>query len=231
MRMRRKRNLEPRLEACSDILAARGVPMKDLKKAAEEYRALFDYQTLFGNANPVRLEIGCGNGGFVAEAAKREPEVNFLAVEIISNVIVTAMERIKMENIQNVRFLNIPAEVLPCFVPEKSIETVYLNFSTPLPGSTHARQRLTSPRFLAIYEKLLSPEGTLIQKTDSEDFFDYSIEQLLTHGFAVEDVTRDLHNSDAAKDNIVTEYERQFVGQGKPIFRLIARLNHKEENV
>ena len=195
MRMRRKRNLEPRLEACSDILAARGVPMKDLKKAAEEYRALFDYQTLFGNANPVRLEIGCGNGGFVAEAAKREPEVNFLAVEIISNVIVTAMERIKKENIQNVRFLNIPAEVLPCFVPEKSIETVYLNFSTPLPG------------------------------------FDYSIEQLLTHGFAVEDVTRDLHNSDAAKDNIVTEYERQFVGQGKPIFRLIARLNHKEENV
>ena len=60
MRMRRKRNLETRLEACSDILAARGVPMKDLKKAAEEYRALFDYQTLFGNANPVRLEIGCG---------------------------------------------------------------------------------------------------------------------------------------------------------------------------
>ena len=202
MRMRRKRNLEPRLEACSDILAARGVPMKDLKKAAEEYRALFDYQTLFGNANPVRLEIGCGNGGFVAEAAKREPEVNFLAVEIISNVIVTAMERIRKENIQNVRFLNIPAEVLPCFVPEKSIETVYLNFSTPL-----------------------------LQKTDSEDFFDYSIEQLLTHGFAVEDVTRDLHNSDAAKDNIVTEYERQFVGQGKPIFRLIARLNHKEENI
>ena len=71
MRMRRKRNLEPRLEACSDILAARGVPMKDLKPAAEEYRALFDYEELFGNRNPVRLEIGCGNGGFVSEAARR----------------------------------------------------------------------------------------------------------------------------------------------------------------
>ena len=229
MRMRRKRNLEPRLEACSDILAARGVPMKDLKKAAEEYRALFDYEELFGNQNPVRLEIGCGNGGFVSEAARREPDVNFLAVEIISNVIVTAMERIKKENVQNVRFLNIPAEVLPCFVPRKSVECIYLNFSTPLPGSTHARQRLTSPRFLAIYRGLLKDGGTIVQKTDSEDFFDYSIEQLLLNGFAVEDVTRDLHNSDAAKDNIVTEYERQFAGQGKPIFRLIARLDHKEE--
>ena len=231
MRMRRKRNLEPRLEACSDILAARGVPMKDLKQAAAEYRALFDLEALFGNKNPVELEIGCGNGGFVAEAAMRAPNVNFLAVEIISNVIVTAMERIKREKIENVRFLNIPAEVLPCFVPERSIRTIYLNFSTPLPGSTHARQRLTSPRFLDIYRKLLAPEGPLVQKTDSEDFCDYSIEQLLTHGFAVEEVTRDLHNSEAAKDNIVTEYERQFVGQGKPIFRLIARLNHKEEKV
>ena len=231
MRMRRKRNLEPRLEACSDILAARGVPMKDLKQAAAEYRALFDLEALFGNKDPVELEIGCGNGGFIAEAAMRAPNVNFLAVEIISNVIVTAMERIKREKIENVRFLNIPAEVLPCFVPERSIRTIYLNFSTPLPGSTHARQRLTSPRFLDIYRKLLAPEGTLVQKTDSEDFFDYSIEQLLTHGFAVEEVTRDLHNSEAAKDNIVTEYERQFVGQGKPIFRLIARLNHKEEKV
>ena len=231
MRMRRKRNLEPRLEACSDILAARGVPMKDLKQAAAEYRALFDLEALFGNKDPVELEIGCGNGGFIAEAAMRAPNVNFLAVEIISNVIVTAMERIKREKIENVRFLNIPAEVLPCFVPEGSIRTIYLNFSTPLPGSTHARQRLTSPRFLDIYRKLLAPEGTLVQKTDSEDFFDYSIEQLLTHGFAVEEVTRDLHNSEAAKDNIVTEYERQFVGQGKPIFRLIARLNHKEEKV
>ena len=163
MRMRRKRNLEPRLEACSDILAARGVPMKDLKKAAEEYRALFDYEELFGNRNPVKLEIGCGNGGFVSEAARREPGVNFLAVEIISNVIVTAMERIKKENVKNVRFLNIPAEVLPCFVPGKSVECIYLNFSTPLPGSTHARQRLTSPRFLAIYRGLLKDGGTIVQ--------------------------------------------------------------------
>ena len=108
MRMGRKRNLERRLEACSDIVAARGVPMKDLKKAAEEYRALFDYNALFGNQNPVKLEIGCGNGGFISEAARREPDVNFLAVEIISTVIVTAMERITKENVQNVRFLTIP---------------------------------------------------------------------------------------------------------------------------
>ncbi len=222
MRMRKKRNLEPRMAACAEILLARGKPCKNLKEAAENYRAVLDMGTVFGNDGPVELEIGCGNGAFIAELARRNPHVNFLALEVCTNVILTAMERTLREGIPNVRFLNIPAEIAECYLAEGSVRAIYLNFSTPLPGSTHERQRLTSPRFLRIYAKLLAQGGKIVQKTDSAPFFDYSLAQFGANGFEVREVTRDLHASEWAAENIVTEYEANFMAQGKPICRLVA---------
>ena len=224
MRMRRKRNLEPRMEACGAILVARGKPCKNLKEAAENYRFLIDYSALFGRTAPVELEVGCGNGAFVAELAKRRSGCDFLAVEVCTNVILTAMERVIEEGIPNVKFLNIAAEILPCYIPEGSIDRIYLNFSTPLPEAGREKQRLTSDRFLAIYKKLLKPGGEIIQKTDSEPFFDYSLAKFQENGFAVKDVTRDLHNSPYAAENIVTEYEANFSAKGLPIYRAVAVL-------
>lgn len=224
MRMRRKRNLEPRMEACGAILVARGKPCKNLKEAAENYRFLIDYSALFGRTAPVELEVGCGNGAFVAELAKRRSGCDFLAVEVCTNVILTAMERVMEEGIPNVKFLNIAAEILPCYIPEGSIDRIYLNFSTPLPEAGREKQRLTSDRFLAIYKKLLKPGGEIIQKTDSEPFFDYSLAKFQENGFAVKEVTRDLHNSPYAAENIVTEYEANFSAKGLPIYRAVAVL-------
>lgn len=224
MRMRRKRNLEPRMEACGAILVARGKPCKNLKEAAENYRFLIDYSALFGRTAPVELEVGCGNGAFVAELAKRRRRCDFLAVEVCTNVILTAMERVMEEGIPNVKFLNIAAEILPCYIPEGSIDRIYLNFSTPLPEAGREKQRLTSDRFLAIYKKLLKPGGEIIQKTDSEPFFDYSLAKFQENGFAVKEVTRDLHNSPYAAENIVTEYEANFSAKGLPIYRAVAVL-------
>ncbi len=223
MRMRRKRNLEPRMEACADVLLCRGKPCKNLKEAAETFRALLDYRKIFGNDAPVELEVGCGNGGFLLEKAAREPNVNFLAVELCTNVILTAMERTRAVGLRNVRFLNIPAEILECYIPEHSIRTIYLNFSTPLPEKSREKQRLTSMRFLAIYRKLLMAGGTIEQKTDSADFFEYSLARYEEAGFAVGEVTHDLHNSPYAESNIVTEYEAAFAAKGMPIFRAVAR--------
>lgn len=222
MRMRKKRNLEPRMAACEELLLVRGKPCKNLKEAAENYRALFDYEAVFQNSNPVHLEIGCGNGGFVLEMAKRNPNVNFLAVEICSNVIITAMERVKEAKLHNVRFLNIAAEILPCYLKAESIATVYLNFSTPLPEKSREKQRLTSPRFLKIYHDLLENCGKVIQKTDSEAFFDYSVQQFQENAFRIERLTRDLHQSEYAADNVETEYEKNFASKGLPIFALTA---------
>ena len=222
MRMRRKRNLEPRMEACADLLIARGKPCKNLKEAAENYRAPIDYLAVFGNGRPVELEVGCGNGGFIAEKAKRDPQTNFLAVELCSNVILTAMEKAAAEGIANVRFLNVPAEILGCYIPEGSVRKIYLNFSPPLPEKSRERQRLTSPRFLKIYRGLLAEGGRIEQKTDSEPFFEYSLEQYAENGFSVAEITRDLHRSALAAENIVTEYEAGFAARGLPIYRAVA---------
>lgn len=222
MRMRRKRNLEPRMAACADILLARGKPCRNLKEAAETFRAPVDYAAVFQRDGAVELEVGCGNGGFIAALARREPNKNFLAVELCTNVVLTAMERIRKEGIPNVRFLNIPAEILQCYIPPHSVERIYLNFSTPLPEAGREKQRLTSDRFLAIYKALLKEGGEIVQKTDSVPFFEYSMRKLRENAFVVQDVTYDLHASEYAAENIVTEYEHNFSQKGIPICRLRA---------
>ena len=220
--MRRKRHLEERLAACGDLLLVRGAPCLNLKEAEQNFRALINFKEVFGNDNPVELEVGCGNGGFIKELAMQRRDTNFLCVEICENVILTAMERIQKEGISNVRFLRIPAEILRCYLPENSVEKIYLNFSTPLPEHSREKQRLTSSRFLKIYDALLKSGGKILQKTDSEEFFDYSVGELRRFGFEIDFTTRDLHHSEYAKDNIITEYERGFLEQGKRIFALSA---------
>ncbi len=222
MRMRRKRHLEERLEKCDEVLLARDYLNKDTLKAIEEKRSILNYREIFGNDNPVHVELGCGLGGFCIELAKRNPNINILAVEKISNVILTALENAQRENLPNLKFLNIPVECLEIYIPENSVERIYLNFSTPLPKKGYEKQRLTHSRFLKIYSKLLKDNCEVHQKTDSMHFFEYSLEQFSSNGFALKNISLDLHNSDFASENIVTEYEYSFSSKGMPIYRLEA---------
>ncbi len=223
MRMRKKRNFEARMEACGDLLLAKGANgILNMKEAAENYRNLIDFSAAFGNENPVALEIGCGKGGFVIQLAKTAPEVNYLALEKMSNVILTPMEAVKKEGVENVRFLNIRAECLPCYIPENSLDVIYLNFSTPLPKLGYATQRLTHRNFLEKYKKFLKKGGCVLQKTDDRDFFDFSLEEFQACGFKLEEVTYNLHEKGNPEWNIVTEYEQKWVERGLPIHRLKA---------
>ena len=225
MRMRKKRNFDVRMEACGDLLVAKGANgILNMKEAAENYRALVDFSAAFGNDNPIALEIGCGKGGFVFALAQREPNKNFLALEKMSNVILTPLEAVKEAGIENIRFLNIRAECLPCYIPEGSLEEIYLNFSTPLPKLGYATQRLTHANFLSVYKKLLKKGGRVIQKTDDCDFFEFSIEQFKACGFALQNITYNLHENGNPHWNIVTEYEQKWVERGLPIHRLEAVL-------
>ncbi len=223
MRMRKKRNFEARMEARSDLLVARGTNgILNMKEAAENFRALIDFEAAFGNNNPVALEIGCGKGGFVIAMAKKYPSVNFLALEKMSNVILTPLEEVAKQGVENVRFLNIRAECLPCYIPEKSLDIIYLNFSTPLPKLGYATQRLTHRNFLEVYKKLLKDGGRIIQKTDDKDFFEFSLEEYKACGFALENLTYDLHENGNPEWNIVTEYEQKWIERGLPIHRVEA---------
>ena len=121
MRMRRKKNLESRLAECKDILFEIYSEDKNFSTAIEN-KTYFDYKALFGNSNPVHMEIGCGKGQFVCEIAKRNPEINYIAVEKSANVIVQACEKAIEAGLKNVYFIHGGAEYLPCFIPEASIE-------------------------------------------------------------------------------------------------------------
>lgn len=223
MRMRRKRNFEERMTACDDLLLARGANgILNMKEAAENYRALVDFEKTFGNTNPVALEIGCGKGGFVIALAKENPQVNYVALEKMSNVILTPLEAVKELALTNVRFLNVRAECLPCYIPENSLDCIYLNFSTPLPKLGYASQRLTHRNFLEKYKKLLKKGGRIIQKTDDRDFFDFSLEEYTACGFKLENVSYNLHEHGNPEWNIVTEYEQKWVERGLPIHRVEA---------
>ena len=225
MRMRNKRNFEALIEPCEDLLLAQGANgILNMKEAAENYRALVDFSAAFGNEQPVALEIGCGKGGFVIALAQQNPNVNYLALEKMSNVILTPMEEVKKQGVENVRFLNIRAECLPCYIPEGSLDCIYLNFSTPLPKLGYATQRLTHRNFLEVYKKLLKKGGRILQKTDDREFFDFSLEEYRACGFARENVTYNLHENGNPEWNIVTEYEQKWVERGLPIHRVEAVL-------
>ena len=223
MRMRKKRNFEARMQAHSHLLLAQGTNgILNMKEAAENFRALIDFQAAFGNNLPVALEIGCGKGGFVIALAKEQPNQNYLALEKMSNVILTPMEEVKKQGVENVRFLNIRAECLPCYIPEGSLDAIYLNFSTPLPKLGYATQRLTHRNFLEVYKKLLKKGGKILQKTDDRDFFEFSLEEYRACGFALQNVTYNLHENGNPDWNIVTEYEQKWVDRGLPIHRVEA---------
>lgn len=220
--MRRKNNLDERLKACGDVITVADLSDKNMLRAAavKEY---LDFKKIFGNSNPVRLEIGCGKGKFVCETAKMNPSINFVACEKISNVIIDACERAKAEGIKNIYFLNCAAEVLEKYFSPRSAEMIYLNFSNPLPKEGCKKQRLTHPRFLEIYKNILRDGGLLAQKTDDRDFYLFSLESLRETGFEIKEACENLA-ANPAEGDVETEHEKQFKLQGKRIFRIVAEV-------
>lgn len=222
MRPRKIRNLTSRRENCSDLRIPYTLESFDFR-TDEENEKFFDLDEIFGRSAPIVMEIGCGKGQFVCEYAKRNPDKNIIAIECVPTVLVEACELIKENNISNIRFLEMKAEYLPLFMREKTVSEIYLNFSTPFPKSRHESHRLTSKLFLDIYKKLLVDDGFIAQKTDSQGFFEYSLESFSQNGFVLSNISLNLHNSDF-EGNIVTEYESKFVSQGLPIYRLEAKM-------
>lgn len=180
----------------------------------------------FAKEQPLYLEIGCGKGRFAIEYAKQHPEINVLAVEKTANVLVTACEAAMTERLTNLYFIKCGAEYLERYLNPGTVSRIFLNFSCPYPKKSYANHRLTHKGFLEIYKRLMAPEAEIFQKTDNMQLFEFSVEQLSQSGFALKNISLDLHssNSDAAKENIMTEYEQRFVGLGQPIYRLEAYL-------
>ncbi len=220
MRDRRKKYLAERLEACADVLFSPDYDDRNFSTAVlkPEY---IDLEAYFGNRNPLMLEIGCGKGAFICEIAKRLPDVNFIAVEKVGNVLVMACEKAKREGLRNILFMKTDARMLPKYLPDHCVWRIFLNFSCPYPKHRDVNRRLTYDAFFPIYDRLLTEDGDIHQKTDNMHFFEYSLAQYPKNGYLIDNISLDLHHSDF-EGNIVTEYEQRFSQLG-PIYRLEAR--------
>ncbi len=203
MRMRKKKHGAERISACGDYI------ITDPAQIAEF---------------PIELEIGCGKGSFILGMAKRHPDNRFIAMERVSDVLLLAAEKIKSEEIGNVKFIIGDARNLREYFPAASVKRIYLNFSDPWPKKGYAKRRLTYRTFLELYKEILLPDGEIAFKTDNRDLFDFSLEEFAACGFKLKELTYDLHNSEYNENNIVTEYEKNFSDKGFSINRVVAYL-------
>lgn len=186
------------------------------------------WHTIFGNSNPIHIEIGMGKGQFIRGMALQNPTINFIGVEYYDSVLVRALDKFIEEKIPNVRLLRLDGEHLPnCFEPHE-LSRIYLNFSDPWPKVRHSKRRLTHDRFLSIYQDLLTAKGDVWFKTDNRQLFQFSLVSMNNFGMIFEDVSLNLHEEEPA-DNIRTEYEQNWSDRGFPIYRIEARFNRKSE--
>ncbi|MBQ8248860.1 MAG: tRNA (guanosine(46)-N7)-methyltransferase TrmB [Clostridia bacterium] len=212
MRMRKKKHGAERISACSDIIIQNQVINTE------------NVSEIFGNdtKRPLWLEIGCGKGAFVCGLAGKNPDVNLIALERIADVAMLAMEKCKAAELTNVRFIVGDVAKLWDIFEDGVIDRIYLNFSDPWPKAGHAKRRLTHRNFLNQYRRILKPDGAIFFKTDNRGLFDFSLEEMRESGFRLENITYDLHNSEWAENNIMTEYEKNFSEKGFSINRVEA---------
>ena len=182
------------------------------------------WKEVFGNSGPLHLEIGTGKGRFIMQLAQEHPEINYIGIEKYSSVLLRCLEKQEELQLQNLFFIRGDAELINTYFAEGEIEKIYLNFSDPWPKDRHARRRLTSGEFLARYDSFLAPSGHIEFKTDNQDLFTFSLEEIeCSDVWHLDASTRDLHNDPVmSRGNIMTEYEEKFSGMGNPICKLIA---------
>jgi tRNA (guanine-N7-)-methyltransferase len=177
----------------------------------------------FQNDNPINIEIGMGKGRFIMDMARLNPHINYVGIEKFSSVLIRAIEKQTELELPNLTFIRMDAEYITDVFEKGEVDYIYLNFSDPWPKDRHAKRRLTSKEFLRRYEQILSETGGVTFKTDNRPLFDFSLEQVEEAGWILENKTFDLHNSEYAEGNVMTEYEERFSAMGNPICRLVSK--------
>ncbi len=190
------------------------------------------WREVFGNDNPLYLEIGMGKGRFITELAQRYPDRNYVGIEKYSSVLLRALEkRSENEQLTNLLFLRMEAEDLTDVFGENEVAGIYLNFSDPWPKDRHAKRRLPSREFLARYDRVLVPDGRVEFKTDNRTLFDFALEEAEAAGWTAQQCTFDLHHDERMmQGNIMTEYEERFSSQGNPICKVVLGREWKAES-
>ncbi|MBQ9743216.1 MAG: tRNA (guanosine(46)-N7)-methyltransferase TrmB [Ruminococcus sp.] len=207
MRIRKKKWAQPELDACQFFI-----------QNPTQYKG--KWKDFFGSGNPIELEVGCGKGTFVAHKALQNPDTDFIAVDIKSDMLGVGRRnivRLFEENNRECKNVALTAynvdKITEIIGPADGISRIYINFCNPWPRGKHNKRRLTHPTKLRQYIEILPVGGEIRFKTDNDELFDDSLEYFAECGFEITYMTRDLHHSDIT-DNIVTEHEKMFSDEG-----------------
>lgn len=177
------------------------------------------WSRLFGNNNPIYIEIGMGKGNFIIENAKRYKDINFIGIEKFDSVIVRAILKSNDLELDNLKIVRMDARMLDSIFSNE-IDLIYLNFSDPWPKDRHSKRRLTSRNFLLVYDKIFKDDGRIIMKTDNVGLFNYSVDSLRQYGYDILECDNNFNS--LSEDNIMTEYEEKFYCKGVKINRFVA---------
>ena len=176
----------------------------------------------FQEPHPLTLEVGCGKGEYTVGLAQRHSGRNFLGLDIKGERIWRGSSRAAEIGLTNVGFVRMRAEDLAAQFGPGELSEIWITFPDPRPRDRDIKRRLTSPRFLGLYEQLLIPGGLLHLKTDNENLFEYTLEILAARlGATIERVTRDLYAETAFEfieaQAIQTNFEGKYRSVGVPI--------------
>jgi tRNA (guanine-N7-)-methyltransferase len=182
------------------------------------------WRTYFPQPQPLIVEIGAGTADLSVELARCHPERNVVAVDVKSDRLYTGAKLALAEKLANVAFVRAQLRQMDQLFAPGSINELWITFPDPFPRDKQAKHRLLHPTFLKIYRKLLTANGTLHFKTDNRALFLWSLEQLVTQGWHVQELSFDLHESELSDEyKITTRFERRFLAQATPINYVTAR--------
>ncbi len=167
------------------------------------------WHELFGNDNPIHIEVGSGKGAFITGMAQQNPDINYIGIDIQLSVLSYALDKVLASGAENVKLLRVDGSALTNYFEDGEVDMMYLNFSDPWPKSRHEKRRLTYKTFLDTYKQILPENGEIHFKTDNRGLFEYSLASFSQYGMVLNKVWLDLHASDY-EGNVMTEYERKF---------------------
>ncbi len=185
---------------------------------------------VFNNNQPLILELGCGKGEYTVGLAKRNPQNNYIGVDIKGARIWRGAKTINDENILNAAFLRTHIDQLAAFFDTNEIAEIWITFPDPQPQLSRTRKRLTSPKFLTIYKRLLAPGGVIHLKTDNRPLYEYTLEVIKAEGLELISHSDDIYSDH--KEGVLTEvqttYEKRFLAQGLSIHHIAFGLNTQQ---
>lgn len=180
------------------------------------------WHEIFGNNNPIHIEIGMGKGRFLCELAAINPDINYIGIEKFTSVLLRASEKLAELDLNNIKIINIDAINLCDYFDKDEITRIYLNFSDPWPKNRHHLRRLSSRVFLEKYDSIFRKDMVIYQRTDNQALYIYSLESYSEHGCVLSDISFDLHKDKDGEELITTEYEDKFSDKGMPIYSVVA---------